>query len=133
MSIVRISETENISNLETVTADSVNLLDADLVNIEIRLFGAFRKYLSCQGEAQKSFNDHTVKYPNSLVLSVNKNILLKDLRNQLITKLNSLRPDLDSYSLVFDSAFANEDSILEDHQCVGDRPFLSILPPVCGG
>jgi molybdopterin converting factor small subunit len=101
--------------------------------VEVRLFGAFRQYLSNISDLQKSKSEIKTKFPNSIALTVQHNISIQDLRHELITQLNILRPDLDNHSLVFDSAFADEDSILEDHQFVDARSVLSILPPVCGG
>lgn len=122
--------TDFMSDAATTNVDKNSSL---ATTIEIRLFGAFRKYLSHLSNLQISNNEIKTKFPNSIILNVAENISIKDLRYELMTQLNILRPDLDSYNLVFDSAFADEESILEDHQNIQNRQVLSILPPVCGG
>lgn len=88
-----------------------------MIHIELRLFGAFRKYSESASIA--------IEIPNKCSVS--------SLKESIAMELMRRRPDLDESRLVFESALANEKEILRDHEDIQSSCSLAILPPVCGG
>ena len=78
------------------------------ITINIKLFGAFRKF----GESMN------LSVPSGSSVVVIKTIL---------------QEKLDGDALVFDSVLANDNAILKDTDIIDCDTELSILPPVCGG
>ncbi len=77
-------------------------------SIQLRLFGAFRKY-------QPELN-----------LEIDSRATVQDLKEILLGYF-------DDEKLVLESAIADEKQILLPGELIGARTCLAILPPVCGG
>ncbi len=88
-----------------------------MLEVKIRLFGAFRKY--------GNGSEIELKVPPLSPLSV--------VRNVLVAHLLHLDPDFSDVDLVNDSAFALENEILQGESKIEQACSLAILPPVCGG
>lgn len=88
-----------------------------MLEVKIRLFGAFRKY--------GNGSEIELKVPPSSPLSV--------VRSALVERLLHLDPDFREVNLVNDSAFALENEILQGGSKIERACSLAILPPVCGG
>ncbi len=88
-----------------------------MIHIELRLFGAFRKYSESASIA--------IEIPNKCSVS--------SLKESIAMELKRRRPDLSESKLVFESALANENEILRDQEEIQASCSLAILPPVCGG
>lgn len=86
-------------------------------SIELRLFGAFRRYSDSP----------------SIRLEVPPGLTVAELKNYIARHLVELRPNLGNADLVFDSALANEREVMADETRVTGSCTLAILPPVCGG
>lgn len=84
--------------------------------VKIKVFGAFQKYVP---SAEIELN---IKLPVSTL----------ELRNEIYFFLKSLNANFDEKSLLNDSRFATEDSLLEENEPITDKR-LALLPPVCGG
>lgn len=98
-----------------------------MINVEIKLFGAFRKYQ--KGSATVSL---TLEPP----LSVDqvKSALSSYLSQQAHTATSGASTSKQEiHQLVLDSALANDTEILTKDVMVDQSCRLSILPPVCGG
>ena len=80
------------------------------INVQIRFYGAFRRF----GE--------------SISLPVPAGSTLHHVKIMLSKKL-----DGNEAKLVFDSAIADDNSILNDDKVLYSDGMLCILPPVCGG
>lgn len=76
--------------------------------IQVRLFGAFRKY---QPE---------------ITLEIALNATVQDLKETLLNLF-------DDKKLIMESAIADEKQILLPQELIGSRTWLAVLPPVCGG
>jgi molybdopterin converting factor small subunit len=90
-----------------------------MVEVQIRLFGAFRKYSACE-----------------LTLEVPQGTPVRKLRRRVADVLRARCPEFADEALLDLSAFAEEDRILRDTDLVGRGPgtvSVAILPPVCGG
>lgn len=85
------------------------------IKVEVKLFGAFRKYGSAPIMLEFSNAKTTAE-----VKSVLAEQLLKDF------------PEFDK-DLVHTSVLANEKSVLADHILIEQSCQLAVLPPVCGG
>lgn len=85
--------------------------------IEIKLFGAFRKFVS-SGSIK-------VQVPSQTTV-----VQLKEIVN---SKLRSQSPDFKDSSLVYESALATEFEVLAEDDMIKDLHHLALLPPVCGG
>jgi molybdopterin converting factor small subunit len=92
---------------------------SDLVQIRIRLFGAFRNLVPT-GEIQMSV------VPEQTLLG---------LRIELGHYFRALNSSFDSAALLDKSVFANDRSILRDSDQlqVKENTTYALLPPVCGG
>lgn len=90
-----------------------------MITVELRLFGAFRKY--------SEDSSISIEIPQ-------KNCRVSALKEGIASELVRRRPDLkDSNKLVFESALANEKEVLRDNDEIQSSCTLAILPPVCGG
>ena len=78
------------------------------ISINIKLFGAFRKFGECL--------DFSV--PTGSTVATIKTILQDRLNGE---------------KLVLDSVLANDNAVLRDNDVLDTDTKLSILPPVCGG
>ncbi len=85
--------------------------------IEIRLFGAFRKFVS--------FGSIKVQVPSQFTVAQLKEIVKCELQNQ--------SSDFTDSNLVYESALATEFEVLAEDDMVKDLKNLALLPPVCGG
>jgi molybdopterin converting factor small subunit len=92
-----------------------------MIRVQVKLFGAFRKFA----------------VPGDSVQAVTLELLgptsVQDLREHLALKLASLGTGFDDRCLVAESAFANEESVLDEQTLINGDTVLAILPPVCGG
>ncbi len=85
--------------------------------IEIKLFGAFRKYLP-SGAIK-------VQLPDQFTAGQLKEKIKCQLEQQVV--------GFNESSLVYESALATESEVLTEDALVNDRHNLALLPPVCGG
>ncbi|NUN05592.1 MAG: hypothetical protein HUU57_07510 [Bdellovibrio sp.] len=85
--------------------------------IEIRLFGAFRKFVS-SGSIK-------VHIPSQFTVAQLKEIVKCELQRQSSEFTDS--------NLVYESAVATESEVLAEDDMVKDLRHLALLPPVCGG
>ena len=88
-----------------------------MITVELRLFGAFRKYA---GGA-------------TIPVEVPAGCKVGALKESIAQELGRRRPDLRDNQLVFESALANEQELLQDQDEIHASCTLAILPPVCGG
>lgn len=84
--------------------------------ISIKLFGVFQKYVP-GGE---------------LELMIKQPMTPFELRVELSSHLNKLLGNFQDNSLLNESRFATEDSLLDDSEVVTAKK-IALLPPVCGG
>ncbi len=89
-----------------------------MIEIEMRLFGAFRKY------QQKS-----------VFLKLEAPASVDQVKIALAKRLAEVSPAFgkNEEKLIQDSAIANDQEILLPHLMLHQSCCLSILPPVCGG
>lgn len=85
--------------------------------IEIKLFGAFRKYVPT----------------GKIVLQLEDISTVKQLKEKVQEKLLAQSSEYKGQNLVFESALATETEILTEEELVGGKICLALLPPVCGG
>lgn len=86
-------------------------------NINIRMYGALRKY-----------------FPTGLLkIDLPEDCDVMTLRQILLKEIVILCPDFKDSTLLFESAFANNDEILQDTDIVCLQSEIALLPPVCGG
>jgi molybdopterin converting factor small subunit len=85
--------------------------------IEIRLFGSFRKFIS-SGSIK-------VRIPSQITVAQLKEIVNCELQRQSSEFTDS--------NLVYESAVATESEVLAEDDMVKDLHRLALLPPVCGG
>ena len=91
-----------------------------MLQIDVRLFGAFRKY--------SNGAEVTFEVPHGTTVSAVRKYLGEALRRGAAAFAD--QPLLDA------SVLADDDEILDDAQPLGsgaDRISLAVLPPVCGG
>lgn len=88
-----------------------------MMEVKVRLFGAFRKY----GNGSE------------LQLELSENSTVRDLRAALARKLTALDPGFRDQGLVEDSAFASEAEVLAETAALARGAVVAVLPPVCGG
>jgi hypothetical protein len=86
-------------------------------NIEIKLFGAFRKYVPA----------------GKLFLQLEGPSTVRMLKEQIQRQILAQSSDFKGQNLVFESALATESAILSEEEFVRDTSSLALLPPVCGG
>ena len=87
------------------------------MNIQVKLFGAFRDWSSS----------------GSVRLELPTEANVADVRRVLGEQLQQLRPHVDSNALLSDSVFADDESTLLETDPIRPGQDLAILPPVCGG
>ncbi len=87
------------------------------INVEINLFGSFRKFDNGQ----------------PIILFLPQGANLNNIRNGLSTELTARYPEFNQQALINESAIADEREILGDTYCLERDVKLAILPPVCGG
>lgn len=85
--------------------------------VEIKLFGAFRKYIPA----------------GVMSVQVEEGVTVKALKDKIHSELCNTFSNYKDMNLVFESALATDSDILnEDSICDLDQS-LALLPPVCGG
>ncbi|HMN67746.1 MAG TPA: hypothetical protein PKC28_04330 [Bdellovibrionales bacterium] len=84
---------------------------------EIKLFGAFRKYMP-SGSIR-------VNLPDGVTAGQVKEMVKRVLQQQV--------PDFSDTNLVYESALATESEILAEDSVIDNQSDLALLPPVCGG
>lgn len=85
--------------------------------IEIKLFGAFRRYVPT----------------GKITLQIDRQHTARQLKAKIHDVLQSEIPAYNEQSLVFESALATEVEILPEEALVDEKCNLALLPPVCGG
>ena len=85
--------------------------------IEVKLFGAFRKYIP-QGTVN---------------IDIDKPCTVTEFKNIFFQQIIKINPDFVDIDLVCESALANEQQILEENANIEGNLKLAFLPPVCGG
>lgn len=85
--------------------------------IEIRLFGAFRKFVSS----------------GSMKVQVPSHLTVAQLKEIVKCEIQSLSSDFKDSNLVYESALATESEVLAEDDIIKDLNHLALLPPVCGG
>lgn len=88
-----------------------------MIRTKVNLFGAFRQY----GDGE------------NIELDLPANISLRQLRQAFIRRLLEIDPHFRQQELVFASAFADKNGVLNDEKITTILGELAILPPVCGG
>ena len=89
-----------------------------MIEVELRLFGAFRNYGSETAEFR---------------LSVPEKTSVASLKKAFAAELRGRVPHFSDEQLVEDSAIADERRILSSGDILERSCRLAILPPVCGG
>lgn len=89
-----------------------------MIEIEMRLFGSFRKY---------------EKLENPIVVSSQAPISISHLKEKLESRFKELFPHFSDSALIQDSAIANDSQVLDLSHVINQSCTLLILPPVCGG
>lgn len=85
--------------------------------IEVRLFGAFRKYI-----------------PSGVIqITVDKPSAATEIKLKILQQIQIEFPTFKEESLIHESALANEKEILYEDMIVNESHQLALLPPVCGG
>jgi hypothetical protein len=85
--------------------------------IEIRLFGAFRRYVPA----------------GKISLRIDCPLTARQLKEKIQEALQSQVPGFSESSLIAESALATETAVLGEEDVVTDLHGLALLPPVCGG
>lgn len=85
--------------------------------IEIKLFGAFRKYVPSGRIKIQVLNQFTVL----------------QLKEKINSVLQEQVPGFNEPSLVYESALATETEVLNEDALISNQRNLALLPPVCGG
>lgn len=86
------------------------------LKLNIRLFGAFRKY-----------------HNGLLTLEVNEGITVSEVKGLIAQKIKDLSPEFKDQELIDKSALANTQKVLNPFDSLTESDNLAILPPVCGG
>ena len=89
-----------------------------MIEIKVRLFGAFRKY-----ETDQAF----------IFLEVPEASSVERVKTIIASHLSKRFMDFSDDQLIRDSVIADEKRVLEAGDIVNDSCTLAILPPVCGG
>ncbi len=88
------------------------------MKIKVELFGVCREF------SDKDFID----------LEFDKNIQIKDIRNEMIKFVENKFPENKNYlEMVKKSAFSSKDEIVEDEFMLNSNQTVSIIPPIGGG
>ena len=88
-----------------------------MIELEVKMFGAFREWAPS----------------GVLTVKVTPEMTLEQFRRCFIESLKQKEPSFQEETLVFESAFATDDTILTDTDIVSSYQTLAVLPPVCGG
>ena len=88
-----------------------------MLNIEVRLYGAFREY------SENPWIHVQIEGGSNLDL----------LREVVRSRLEALQPGSYPADLLAQSVFADDSDILPNHTCFTMSQKLSLIPPVCGG
>lgn len=89
-----------------------------MIEIEMRLFGSFRKY---------------EKHGNPIILNASEPISVSNLKERLNNRFKELFPHFSDSELIQDSAIASDSQVLDLNHVIKNSCSLLILPPVCGG
>ena len=89
-----------------------------MIDIQLRLFGAFRKY-----ELGESLLRFQIPAGSSV----------KDVKAVVAARLRERVPEFKEEQLLEDSALADESQVLGNHWVAARGCTLALLPPVCGG
>lgn len=89
-----------------------------MIEIKVRLFGAFRKY-----EKDQSL----------ISLEVPEASSVEQLKTFIASHFSEKFKDFSDDQLIKDSAIADEKRVLDANDIVKSACTLAILPPVCGG
>lgn len=89
-----------------------------MIDIEVRLFGAFRRY---------------EKDGPRIQLSVPVGTTVEQVKEQLALELRARFPAFSDDTLIRVSAIADDRSVLDSKSTLSKSCSLAILPPVCGG
>ncbi len=89
-----------------------------MIEIEIRLFGSFRKY---------------EKQGTPIIVNSREPIPISSLKEKLDSRFKEFFPHFSDSELIKDSAVASESQILDLNHVIERSCSLFILPPVCGG
>lgn len=87
------------------------------VNVEISLFGAFRKFATA------------IPYE----FTFQQGSQVREVRQALLDEIIMRYPYFDQHQLVEKSVLADDNEILGDDYVLKQSVKLAILPPVCGG
>ncbi len=96
-----------------------------MIRVHVKLFGAFRKFAVPGVQAEEQ--------TQAIILELAQPTAVNELREHLALKLASLGTGFNDRGLIAESAFADENSVLEDQTVISGDTVLAILPPVCGG
>lgn len=88
-----------------------------MLDIKVRLFGAFRDHAS----------------ESTLPFLCEPGTRIAELRQKMQQHMQAARPGSQIDSLLMQSVFADEQSILSEDYCLQKSQELAIIPPVCGG
>ncbi len=88
-----------------------------MIELEIRLYGAFRDYS----------DDPSIR------VAVENGVGLDELRRSVLLKLEEMKPMLGAQDLLDRSVFADQTDILPQDRRLYGNQVLSLIPPVCGG
>ena len=89
-----------------------------MIEIEMKLFGSFRKY---------------EKHGEPIIVSSNEPISVSHLKEKLSSRFKELFPHFSDSELIQDSAIASDSQVLDLNYVIKNSCSLLILPPVCGG
>lgn len=89
-----------------------------MLEFEIKLFGAFRKY-------EEQGRPIHVRFDQPIQIS--------QLKKGLLLEFQKRFPMFQDSDLISDSAIANESQVFSSDHLLSDSCTLFILPPVCGG
>lgn len=87
------------------------------MDIQVRLFGAFRDYAQVP----------------VLPFQCEPGIRVKELRQKMRQHLLDSLPNSNAEALLEQSVFANERAVLNEDHVLESSQELAIIPPVCGG
>ncbi len=89
-----------------------------MIEIQVRLFGALRKYEGSQPSVR-------VEAPAGVTVAA--------VKERLASQLRAAHAPFKDEQLIQDSAIANETQVLQSSTVIERSCTLAILPPVCGG
>lgn len=85
--------------------------------VEVRLFGAFRKYVP----------------DGRLRITISRPCDVETFKEKILLRIKEVAFEFSDDSLISESALANENEILSDGGIVHVGETVALLPPVCGG